>query len=112
MTMTDKVLAGRYRLVELIGEGGMAYVYRAIDQKTEHSVAIKVMKSELGKDADYVSRFQREAEAASKMTHHNIVNLVSFNFYNSSAESFTIYNDYRLFSFYHFHVFLHLRRSF
>ncbi|MDO5144592.1 MAG: Stk1 family PASTA domain-containing Ser/Thr kinase [bacterium] len=76
MTMTDKVLAGRYRLVELIGEGGMAYVYRAIDQKTEHSVAIKVMKSELGKDADYVSRFQREAEAASKMTHHNIVNLL------------------------------------
>lgn len=76
MTMTEKVLAGRYRLVEPIGEGGMAYVYRAIDQKTEHNVAIKVMKSELGKDADYISRFQREAEAASKMTHHNIVNLL------------------------------------
>lgn len=74
--MSDRILAGRYRLVEKIGEGGMAYVYRAIDQNTGHNVAIKVMKSELGQDADYVSRFQREAEAASKMTHHNIVNLL------------------------------------
>lgn len=74
--MSEKVLAGRYRLVEKIGEGGMAIVYRAIDQNTGHNVAIKVLKPELSQDVDYVSRFQREAEAASKMTHHNIVNLL------------------------------------
>ncbi len=74
--MSGKILAGRYHLVEKIGEGGMAIVYRAIDQNTGHSVAIKVLKKEFSKDADYVSRFQREAEAASKMTHHNIVNLL------------------------------------
>lgn len=74
--MSEKILAGRYRLVEKIGEGGMAIVYRAIDQNTGHSVAIKMLKPELSQDADYVSRFQREAEAASKMTHHNIVNLL------------------------------------
>ena len=74
--MSETVLAGRYCLVELIGEGGMAHVYRAIDQNTGHNVAIKIMKRELSQDADYVSRFQREAEAASKMTHHNIVNLL------------------------------------
>ena len=74
--MSGKILAGRYHLVEKIGEGGMAIVYRAIDQNTGHSVAIKVLKPELSQDMDYVSRFQREAEAASKMTHHNIVNLL------------------------------------
>ena len=74
--MAGEMLAGRYCLVELVGEGGMAHVYRAIDQNTGHDVAIKIMKRELSQDADYVSRFQREAEAASKMTHHNIVNLL------------------------------------
>ena len=74
--MIDRILADRYRLVEQIGMGGMAIVYRAIDQRTGHSVAVKVLKPEFNKDAEFVSRFQREAEAASKMTHHNIVNLL------------------------------------
>ncbi len=74
--MREKVLADRYTLVEQIGVGGMAIVYRAIDQRTGHSVAVKVLRPDLAQDTDYVSRFQREAEAAAKMTHHNIVNLL------------------------------------
>lgn len=74
--MREKILAGRYVLVEQIGVGGMAIVYRAIDRNTGHSVAVKVLKPEFNRDAEFVSRFQREAEAASKMTHHNIVNLL------------------------------------
>ena len=74
--MNEKILADRYRLVEQIGVGGMALVYRAIDQRTGHSVAVKVLKPEFNKDAEFVGRFQREAEAASRMTHHNIVNLL------------------------------------
>lgn len=74
--MNEKILAGRYVLVEQIGVGGMAIVYRAIDRNTGHSVAVKVLKPEFSRDAEFVSRFQREAEAASKMTHHNIVNLL------------------------------------
>ncbi|MDD6050663.1 MAG: Stk1 family PASTA domain-containing Ser/Thr kinase [Clostridiales bacterium] len=74
--MSEKILAGRYVLVEQIGVGGMAIVYRAIDRNTGHSVAVKVLKPEFNRDAEFVSRFQREAEAASKMTHHNIVNLL------------------------------------
>ncbi len=74
--MNEKILADRYRLVEQIGMGGMAIVYRAIDQRTGHSVAVKVLKPEFNKDAEFVGRFQREAEAASRMTHHNIVNLL------------------------------------
>ncbi len=74
--MSEKILADRYRLVEQIGVGGMAIVYRAVDQRTGHNVAVKVLKPEFNKDAEFVGRFQREAEAASRMTHHNIVNLL------------------------------------
>ncbi|MBQ6564137.1 MAG: Stk1 family PASTA domain-containing Ser/Thr kinase [Clostridia bacterium] len=73
--MIGKLLAGRYRLVEQVGVGGMAIVYRAIDENTGHYVAVKLLRPDLAHDASYVTRFQREAEAASKMTHHNIVNL-------------------------------------
>lgn len=74
--MSDKILAERYRLTEQIGLGGMAIVYKAVDMRTGHNVAIKVLRPEYNKDIEFVSRFQREAEAASKMTHHNIVNLL------------------------------------
>ena len=74
--MSDKILADRYRLVEQIGMGGMAIVYRAVDMRTGHNVAVKVLRPEFNQDVEFVSRFQREAEAASKMAHHNIVNLL------------------------------------
>ena len=74
--MSDKILAERYRLTDQIGMGGMAIVYKAVDMRTGHNVAIKVLRPEFNKDMEFVSRFQREAEAASKMTHHNIVNLL------------------------------------
>ena len=74
--MNEKILANRYRLTEQIGMGGMAIVYKAVDLRTGHNVAVKVLRQEYNEDAEFVGRFQREAEAASKMTHHNIVNLL------------------------------------
>ncbi len=74
--MNEKILADRYRLTEQIGMGGMAIVYKAVDMRTGHNVAVKVLRPEFNEDAEFVGRFQREAEAASKMTHHNIVNLL------------------------------------
>ncbi len=74
--MTGKILANRYRLTEQIGMGGMAIVYKAIDLRTGHNVAVKILRPEYNEDREFISRFQREAEAASKMTHHNIVNLL------------------------------------
>lgn len=71
-----RILAGRYRIDQQIGVGGMAVVYRATDLNTQHFVAVKVLKPENTQNAEFVARFQREAEAASKMTHHNIVNLL------------------------------------
>ena len=71
-----QILAERYQLLEQVGQGGMAFVYRAYDMRTGHNVAVKILRPDLAQDKDYVNRFQREAEAASKMTHHNIVNLL------------------------------------
>ena len=74
--MIGKVLDNRYELVEFIGKGGMALVYRAVDRRTGHSVAVKILRPEFNQDAEFSARFQREALAASRMSHHNIVNLL------------------------------------
>jgi len=74
--MKGTVFGERYRLVDFIGQGGMSMVYRAVDVRTGHSVAIKILKSEYNEDKEFLERFQREAQAASLMSHHNIVNLL------------------------------------
>ena len=74
--MIGRVFANRYKLEEFIGKGGMALVFRATDLRTGHDVAVKVLRPELGNDQEFLERFQREALAASKMSHHNIVNLL------------------------------------
>lgn len=74
--MIGKVLDDRYELKEFIGKGGMALVYRALDRRTGHSVAVKILRPEFNDDAEFLERFEREATAASRMTHHNIVNLL------------------------------------
>jgi len=70
------VFADRYKLVDYLGQGGMSLVYRALDIRTGHSVAVKILKSEYNNDAEFLERFQREAHAAGRMSHHNIVNLL------------------------------------
>ena len=74
--MIGKILDNRYELVEFIGNGGMALVYRAIDHRTGHSVAVKILRPEFNQDAEFLGRFEREATTASRMSHHNIVNLL------------------------------------
>ena len=74
--MKGMVFAERYRLEEFIGQGGMSLVYCAVDIRTGHRVAVKILKSEYNSDKEFLERFQREAQAASLMNHHNIVNLL------------------------------------
>ena len=74
--MIGRVFAERYRLEEFIGKGGMALVFRATDLRTGHNVAVKVLRPEFNNDEEFLERFRREALAASKMSHHNIVNLL------------------------------------
>lgn len=74
--MIGHVFAQRYQLEEFIGKGGMALVFRATDMRTGHDVAVKILRPEFNSDKEFLERFQREAVAASKMSHHNIVNLL------------------------------------
>lgn len=73
---TEQLLAGRYRIIDKVGAGGMAIVYRAEDTNTGRSVAIKILKTEYSEDEEFSKRFEREADAISQMSHHNIVNLL------------------------------------
>ena len=66
-------LAGRYELAGEIGQGGMAKVFKAIDKRLGRPVAVKVLAPALANDQAFVQRFQREAEAAARLNHPNIV---------------------------------------
>ncbi|MDR3225808.1 MAG: Stk1 family PASTA domain-containing Ser/Thr kinase [Clostridiales Family XIII bacterium] len=71
----SKILAGRYEILERIGDGGMAVVYRARDKLLNRSVAIKVLRPEYVTDANFVESFRKESRAAASLTHPNIVSI-------------------------------------
>ena len=70
-----KVLDGRYEIIEIIGTGGMAIVYKAKDRKLNRMVAVKVLKPELRGDTDLRRRFHAESEAVARLNHPNIINV-------------------------------------
>jgi serine/threonine-protein kinase len=72
------VLGGRYRLVELLGQGGMATIFRATDAQLGREVAVKVLHPQYGTDPDFVARFRQEAQAAASLSHPNIVGVYDF----------------------------------
>ena len=69
----DEVAFGRYRLLSLIGEGGMGQVYKAHDTVIDRDVAIKVLSSELGAEPGYRERFRREAHTAARLAEPHII---------------------------------------
>jgi serine/threonine-protein kinase len=71
----SKILAGRYEILEKIGDGGMAVVYRARDKLLNRPVAIKVLRPEYVTDANFVDSFRKESRAAASLTHPNIVSI-------------------------------------
>lgn len=75
MSRINQIIAGRYIIKELIGQGGMADVYLAEDKILERVVAIKLLRSSLTGDPVYITRFHREASAAAALSHKNIVQI-------------------------------------
>ncbi len=74
--MIGRRISARYKILEIIGDGGMAVVYKAEDLILDRIVAVKVLRSEYSTDEDFIRRFRREAESATSLNHPNVVNIV------------------------------------
>lgn len=75
MDMVGKVLGNRYEILEKIGSGGMATVYKAKCRVLNRYVAVKILKDEFANDAEFIKRFQIEAQSAASLSHPNIVSI-------------------------------------
>src|SRR5947209_4565597 len=84
MAITIGTHLGSHEITALLGKGGMGEVYRAKDTKLKREVAIKILPEEFSRDADRVSRFQREAEVLASLNHPNIAGIYDLQEANGS----------------------------
>lgn len=75
MNIEGKLLGDRYEIIENIGNGGMATVYKATDIILKRSVAVKILRDEFTTDEEFIKRFEVEAQSAARLTHPNIVSI-------------------------------------
>ena len=73
--IVGRLLDGRYQITQRLARGGMATVYRAVDTRLTRTVAVKVMHVGLGDEAEFARKFDREARAAAKLSHPNVVSV-------------------------------------
>lgn len=88
--MSRQLLAGRYELGERLGSGGMSTVVLAFDRRLERNVAVKLLAEHLADDAQFVSRFRREALAAARLVHPNIVQVYDFGLDEESGRQYIV----------------------
>jgi len=79
-----EILDGKYQIENILGEGGMGAVYRATHLGTKRTVAVKVIRPDLSAHPEFLARFQREAEAAGRLRHPNVVDVTDFGFAQTS----------------------------
>src|SRR5215212_5772560 len=73
--LVGRLLDGRYEITQRLARGGMATVYRAVDTRLTRTVAVKVMHVGLGDEAEFARKFDREARAAARLSHPNVVSV-------------------------------------
>ena len=88
--MSPGLFAGRYELGERLGSGGMSTVVLALDRRLERHVAIKLLAEHLADDREFVARFRREALAAGRLVHPNVVQVFDFGVDEASGRSFIV----------------------
>lgn len=88
--MSDTVIAGRYELGRRLGIGGMSTVQLALDRRLERHVAVKLLAEHLADDPAFVSRFRREALAAARLVHPNVVQVFDFGFDEAAHQHFIV----------------------
>lgn len=75
MNLVGKIIGNRYEILEEVGNGGMALVYKAKDHVLNRFVAVKILKDEFTTDSDFIKRFNTEAQSAAALSHANIVSI-------------------------------------
>jgi serine/threonine protein kinase len=77
-SLIGQVIQGRYRIMNLLGEGGMGGVYLAEQLSIERLVAVKVLHEQYARDEEFLARFRREAQQAAALNHHRVVTIYEF----------------------------------
>jgi serine/threonine-protein kinase len=90
MTMADERFADRYRLERRLGVGGMSTVQLAFDTRLERYVAVKLLAEHLAEDSSFVARFRREALAAARLVHPNVVQVFDFGLDEETNRNFIV----------------------
>jgi eukaryotic-like serine/threonine-protein kinase len=93
--VSSQVIAGRYDLSDRLGFGGMSTVHLAFDRRLERQVAVKVLAEHLADDPQFVSRFRREALAAARLVHPNIVQVFDFGLDEPTGRHFIVMEHIR-----------------
>jgi len=88
--MSARTIADRYRVEGRLGVGGMSTVQLAFDERLERQVAVKLLAEHLADDADFVARFKREALAAARLVHPNVVQVYDFGFDEAAHQHYIV----------------------
>src|SRR5688572_39365 len=88
--MSTQTIGGRYQLEHRLGTGGMSTVQQALDMRLERHVAVKLLAEHLADDSNFVSRFRREALAAARLVHPNVVQVFDFGLDDDTHRNFIV----------------------
>jgi serine/threonine-protein kinase len=90
MEMIGRLISGRYRLIAPLGEGGMATIWRAVDEQLDREVAVKLLRPQFSADPGFAARFKQEARAAGGLSHPSIVSVYDYGTDGDAGEQYIV----------------------
>src|ERR687894_1741362 len=88
--MIGRLIGGRYRLIAPLGEGGMATIWRALDEQLDREVAVKLLRPQYSADPGFAARFKQEARSAGGLSHPNIVGVYDYGTDGADGEQYIV----------------------
>jgi serine/threonine-protein kinase len=88
--MLGRLISGRYRLIAPLGEGGMATIWRAVDEQLDREVAVKILRPQFSADPGFAARFKQEARSAGGLSHPNIVSVYDYGTDGTDGEQYIV----------------------
>jgi eukaryotic-like serine/threonine-protein kinase len=88
--MIGRLISGRYRLIAPLGDGGMATIWRAIDEQLDREVAVKLLRPQFSADPGFAARFKQEARSAGGLSHPNIVSVYDYGTDGADGEQYIV----------------------